>query len=49
MFLDEVHDLKDRHPDRFRLLHVLSREEQDAELLCRAGSTGSGCAGSSTS
>ena len=33
MFLDEVHDLKDRHPDRFRLLHVLSREEQDAELL----------------
>ncbi|MFV2117250.1 2Fe-2S iron-sulfur cluster-binding protein [Streptomyces sp. Act-28] len=28
MFLDEVADLKDRHPDRFQLVTVLSREEQ---------------------
>ena len=33
MFLDEVHDLKDRFPERFQLLHVLSREQQDVELL----------------
>jgi ring-1,2-phenylacetyl-CoA epoxidase subunit PaaE len=33
MFLDEVHDLKDRFPDRFQILHVLSRETQDVELL----------------
>lgn len=33
MFLDEVHDLKDRFPDRLQLLHVLTREEQDVELL----------------
>jgi ring-1,2-phenylacetyl-CoA epoxidase subunit PaaE len=33
MFLDEVHDLKDRFPDRFQVLHVLSRETQDVELL----------------
>jgi ring-1,2-phenylacetyl-CoA epoxidase subunit PaaE len=33
MFLDEVHDLKDRFPQRFQLLHVLSREQQDVELL----------------
>ena len=33
MFLDEVHDLKDRYPDRFWLMHVLSREQQDVELL----------------
>lgn len=33
MFLDEVHDLKDRFLDRFRLMHVLSREEQEVELL----------------
>ncbi len=33
MFLDEVHDLKDRFPDRFWLMHVLSREQQDVELL----------------
>ncbi|MBD8869108.1 1,2-phenylacetyl-CoA epoxidase subunit PaaE [Nocardioides donggukensis] len=33
MFLDEVHDLKDRHLERFRVLHVLSREEQDVALL----------------
>lgn len=33
MFLDEVHELKDRFPDRLQILHVLSREEQDVELL----------------
>ncbi|MEU7163448.1 1,2-phenylacetyl-CoA epoxidase subunit PaaE [Streptomyces morookaense] len=30
MFLDEVADLKDRYPDRFQLVQVLSREEQQA-------------------
>ncbi len=33
MFLDEVHDLKDRFPQRFQIVHVLSREQQDVELL----------------
>lgn len=33
MFLDEVHDLKDRYPSRFQIIHVLSREEQEVELL----------------
>lgn len=33
MFLDEVHDLKDRFPDRLQLAHVLTREEQDVALL----------------
>ena len=33
MFLEELADLKDRYPDRFQLLHVLSREPQEAELL----------------
>lgn len=33
MFLDELNDLKDRYPDRFLLVHVLSREARDAELL----------------
>lgn len=33
MFLDELADLKDRHPERFQLAHVLSREPRDAELL----------------
>ncbi|WP_299529756.1 2Fe-2S iron-sulfur cluster-binding protein [uncultured Streptomyces sp.] len=32
MFLDEVADLKDRFPDRFRLVTALSREEQTAGL-----------------
>ncbi|MFJ5547163.1 2Fe-2S iron-sulfur cluster-binding protein [Streptomyces sp. NPDC093225] len=32
MFLEEVADLKDRYPDRFQLVTVLSREEQDAGL-----------------
>ncbi len=33
MFLEELADLKDRHPARLQLLHVLSREEQESELL----------------
>jgi ring-1,2-phenylacetyl-CoA epoxidase subunit PaaE len=33
MFLEEVEDLKDRYPDRFHLVHVLSREPQEAELF----------------
>ncbi|WP_371478482.1 1,2-phenylacetyl-CoA epoxidase subunit PaaE [Kitasatospora sp. NBC_00315] len=33
MFADELADLKDRHLGRFQLLHVLSRETRDAELL----------------
>jgi ring-1,2-phenylacetyl-CoA epoxidase subunit PaaE len=33
MFAEELTDLKDRYPERFQLLHVLSREPQDAELL----------------
>nr|WP_233221137.1 2Fe-2S iron-sulfur cluster-binding protein [Streptomyces carminius] len=28
MFLDEAAELKDRHPDRFQLVHLLSREER---------------------
>jgi ring-1,2-phenylacetyl-CoA epoxidase subunit PaaE len=33
MFADELADLKDRYPTRLHLVHVLSREPQDAELL----------------
>jgi ring-1,2-phenylacetyl-CoA epoxidase subunit PaaE len=33
MFLDEIADLKDRHPTRFRVMHVLSREAQEVELF----------------
>jgi ring-1,2-phenylacetyl-CoA epoxidase subunit PaaE len=33
MFLEELHDLKDRFADRFWLVHVLSREQQDVELF----------------
>ncbi len=33
MFLDELADLKDQYLQRFQLVHVLSREQQDAELL----------------
>jgi len=33
MFLEELEDLKDRYADRFHLVHILSREAQDAELL----------------
>jgi ring-1,2-phenylacetyl-CoA epoxidase subunit PaaE len=33
MFLEELADLKDRYLDRLQLLHILSRERQEAELL----------------
>ena len=33
MFLEELEDLKNRYRGRFHLIHVLSREAQDAELL----------------
>jgi ring-1,2-phenylacetyl-CoA epoxidase subunit PaaE len=33
MFVEELEDLKDRYPDRFHLIHVLSREPSDSELL----------------
>jgi ring-1,2-phenylacetyl-CoA epoxidase subunit PaaE len=33
MFLEELEDLKNEHPDRFVLYHVLSREEQEVELF----------------
>ncbi|MDG4774399.1 1,2-phenylacetyl-CoA epoxidase subunit PaaE [Solwaraspora sp. WMMD792] len=33
MFADEIADLKDRYPDRLQVVHVLTRETQDAELL----------------
>ena len=33
MFLEEFEDLKNRYPDRFTLVHVLSREEQEVELF----------------
>ncbi len=33
MFREELDDLKDRHMRRFSLIHVLSREKQDVDLL----------------
>jgi ring-1,2-phenylacetyl-CoA epoxidase subunit PaaE len=33
MFLEEVEDLKDRYLDRFQLVHVLTREPRDVDLL----------------
>ncbi|WP_370947509.1 1,2-phenylacetyl-CoA epoxidase subunit PaaE [Amycolatopsis sp. cg5] len=33
MFADELADLKDRHPSRLELVHVLSREPREAELF----------------
>ena len=33
MFLEELEDLKNLHPDRFALYYVLSREEQDVALF----------------
>ena len=33
MFLEELEDLKNRYPDRFNLIHVLSREATDVELF----------------
>jgi ring-1,2-phenylacetyl-CoA epoxidase subunit PaaE len=33
MLVEDVADLKDRFPERFQLVHVLSREQQGSELL----------------
>jgi ring-1,2-phenylacetyl-CoA epoxidase subunit PaaE len=33
MFLEELEDLKDRYPDRFHLVHLLSREPQDVDIF----------------
>lgn len=33
MFADELAELKDRHPDRLHLVHVLSREPRDVDLF----------------
>jgi ring-1,2-phenylacetyl-CoA epoxidase subunit PaaE len=33
MFADELADLKDRHPSRLNLIHVLSREPREVELF----------------
>jgi len=33
MFLEELEGLKDKYPDRFHLINVLSREVQDVELF----------------
>ena len=33
MFVEELADLKNRYPDRFTLVHVLSREAQEVELF----------------
>ena len=33
MFLDEIAGLKDTYPERVQVVHVLSREEQEVELL----------------
>jgi ring-1,2-phenylacetyl-CoA epoxidase subunit PaaE len=33
MFLEELADLKNAYPDRFRVFHVLSREPQEVELF----------------
>ena len=33
MFADELADIKDRYPARLELIHVLSREPREAELL----------------
>lgn len=33
MFAEDLADLKDRYPDRFALVHVLSREPRDADLF----------------
>ena len=35
MFLEELEDLKNQHPERFALYHVLSREEQEVRALPR--------------
>ena len=40
MFLEELADLKDRYPDRFQLVHVLSREEQEVGAALRPARRG---------
>ena len=40
MFADELADLKDRYPARLQLVHVLSREPREVELLQRAARRG---------
>jgi len=34
MFAEELADLKDRYPSRLELVHLLSREAREVELLC---------------
>jgi ring-1,2-phenylacetyl-CoA epoxidase subunit PaaE len=34
MFAEELADLKDAHPSRLELVHLLSREAREVELLC---------------
>ena len=33
LFLEELQDLKDRHPTRFSMIHILSRQPREAPLL----------------
>ena len=33
MFNEALQDLKDRYPDRFTMLHILSRQSQEVDLL----------------
>ncbi|MFJ9909282.1 1,2-phenylacetyl-CoA epoxidase subunit PaaE [Streptomyces sp. NPDC101152] len=40
MFADELADLKDRYPARFHLVHVLSREPREADMLSGRLDTG---------
>lgn len=40
MFADELADLKDRYPARFHLVHVLSREPREADVLSGRLDTG---------
>jgi ring-1,2-phenylacetyl-CoA epoxidase subunit PaaE len=41
MFLDEIADIKDRHPQRFQVVHVLTREPQESPLLSARPDAGS--------
>ena len=45
MFLDDLHDLKDRYPERFHLVHVC-RASRRRSSCSPAGSTATGSAGS---
>jgi len=33
LFLEQLEDLKSTYPERFNILHILSREQQDSEIL----------------